>query len=67
MTRLTDNKIYEGFPNWSPDNKRIAFIRYDNRFLRKEYAEIHIIDLETNKTRRITDNNKLENHPKWSN
>ena len=67
IIRLTDNEIYEGYPSWSPDSKRIAFIRYDNRYLRNNYSEVHIMDIENKKTKRITENRRMENYPKWSN
>ena len=31
VTRLTDNEGVDGFPAWSPDGRRIAFILHRTR------------------------------------
>ena len=43
LERLTDNNIYDGWPYWSPDGKRIAFMRG----IIRGSGQFHVLDIES--------------------
>ena len=49
-------------PTWSPDGKRLAFVQGD----RRGNSDIMILDLATNRARRLTDGNGINTEPSWN-
>lgn len=49
-------------PAWSPDGKRLAFVLGD----RRGNSDVMVLDLETNRVRRLTDNNGINTEPCWN-
>lgn len=43
LERLTNNNIYDGWPSWSPDGKRIAFMRG----IIRGSGQFHVLDIES--------------------
>ena len=59
-TRLTMTPYeVEGQPTWSPDGKKIAFVRGDKT------QQIWVIDVATKQTRRLTSKNRQNIDPDW--
>lgn len=59
-TRLTSTKYeVEGQPTWSPDGKKIAFVRGDKT------QQIWVIDVATKKERRLTSRSRQNIDPDW--
>ena len=59
-TRLTTTKYeVEGQPTWSPDGKKIAFVRGDKT------QQIWVIDVATKKERRLTSRSRQNIDPDW--
>jgi Tol biopolymer transport system component len=56
VTRLTDNEKFDGFPIWSPDGSRIAYISLDG-LGETQNPEIYIMDSDGSNQR------NLSNHP----
>ena len=55
QVRITDHPAKDNFPEWSPDDKKIAFV--SNRDTTS--SDIYIIDLKTKETKRLTIGMKL--------
>jgi TolB protein len=49
-------------PAWSPDGKRLAFVQGD----RRGNSDIMVLDLATNRAKRLTDGNGINTEPSWS-
>jgi len=49
-------------PSWSPDGKRLAFAQGD----RKGNSDIMVLDLATDRVRRLTDSNCINTEPNWN-
>ncbi|HJV49705.1 MAG TPA: hypothetical protein VJ549_10560 [Geothrix sp.] len=49
-------------PVWSPDGKRLAFVQGD----RRGNTDIMVLDLATNRARRLTDGNGINTEPCWN-
>ena len=49
-------------PVWSPDGKRLAFVQGD----RRGNCDIMILELPTNRARRLTDGNGINTEPSWN-
>lgn len=49
-------------PVWSPDGRRLAFVQLD----RRGNSDIMILDLETGRSRRLTDGNGINTEPSWN-
>lgn len=64
--RLTHNTTAKDTaPRWSPDGKKIAFIRYMNK--EKMYSsELFIMNADGTDPQRLTHNNFSEGYPSWS-
>ena len=59
-TRMTSTKYeVEGQPTWSPDGKKIAFVRGDKT------QQIWVIDVSTKKERRLTSRSRQNIDPDW--
>ena len=61
QTRLTNNLVYEDYPNWSPDASKIAFM--SNRDVNDE---IYIMNADGSNQTRLTNNPASDNYPGWS-
>ncbi len=49
-------------PVWSPEGKRLAFVQGD----RRGNSDIMVLDLATNRARRLTDGNGINTEPSWN-
>ena len=50
--------------SWAPDGSAIAFVRLD---LAEADSEMFVVNVETGTIRRLTDNNRINSSPVWSN
>ncbi len=65
--RLTKNTVSKDFyPRWSPDGKRIAFIRDMDRNMDQTSSELFIMNADGTNVQRLTDNNVSDGYPSWS-
>lgn len=62
VVRLTSDGVDDELPIWSPDSRRIAFVRYAGG----EDGEIFVMDADGSDRRRITDNDTGDADPRWS-
>ena len=60
--RLTNHRAYDGYPDWSPDGTKIAFVsnRDGARF------QIYVMDIHGKNPIRLTDGPGEKRHPDWS-
>ena len=74
QVRLTHNKVYDGSPDWSPDGKRIAFVRADvveprdwNKPEPKPHpsSEIYMMNADGTGVTRLTHNRLADTSPAW--
>lgn len=49
-------------PAWSPDGKRLAFVLGD----RRGNSDVMVLDMETGRVRRLTDNSGISTEPCWN-
>lgn len=64
--RLTKNTVSKDhYPRWSPDGKRIAFIRYMDKKSQAS-GELFIMNTNGKELQRLTDNNAREGCMSWS-
>jgi len=60
-TRLTNTKnASEGCPSWSPDGRKIVYVSDETRS-----QQLHIIDIATKKSRRLTSKGRQNVEPDW--
>ena len=62
LQRLTENRVYDSSPSWSPDGKRIAFFSF-----RDENAEIYVMDADGGNEQNLTNNPHADDSPTWFN
>ena len=60
--RLTENRVYDYSPSWSPDGKRIAFTSE-----RDGNSEIYVMDADGGNQRNLTNNRHSDFGPAWLN
>jgi Tol biopolymer transport system component len=60
--RLTDHRLWDGFPGWSPDGSQIAYYSYVNN---KNWA-IKVMNADGSNPRQLTDNGVCDGAPQWS-
>jgi tRNA A-37 threonylcarbamoyl transferase component Bud32 len=58
---LTDNTVYDGEPDWSPDGTLLAF-----ESLRAGNFDIYVMTPDGQEVRQITSSDQPERHPDWS-
>jgi len=61
--RLTNNTVVDYTPSWSPDGKKIAFRRGDDRY---ENTDIYIMNSDGSEQKRLTHNPAYDGHAAWS-
>ncbi len=61
LTRLTNNKYYDDYPEWSPDGNKIVFVSG-----RDGNEEIYVMNADGSNQQRLTNNNKRDVLPDWS-
>jgi Tol biopolymer transport system component len=59
--QLTDGPGYDYQPDWSPDGRRIAFVRYLN-----DAVELYELDVPAGAVNPLTHNNAVNVEPRWS-
>ena len=60
---LTENRVYDSSPSWSPDSKRITFFSF-----RDENTEIYVIDADGGNPQNLTNNpDAFDDSPAWLN
>ena len=60
-TQITWGHGYDHQPDWSPDGKKIAFVRYDH-----DAMELELLDVESGKVTPLTQNKGVNVEPRWS-
>jgi TolB protein len=69
VTRLTDNKVADSDPVWSPDGTQIAFVSdlYDPTYDTCVFCEeIYVMNAEGSSLTRLTNNKVADSDPVWS-
>ncbi len=65
--QLTDNRLLDGHPDWSPDDSKIVYASFDDgNGQASAMADIYTIDLYSNEVTRLTDSEEEDNDPEWS-
>ena len=64
LRQLTENTIWDGFPTWSPDGKRIAYSSDDG--CTGEHREIYVMDADGGSPRNLTHNDADDMSSSWS-
>jgi TolB protein len=59
--QLTAGPGYDYQPDWSPDGRQIAFVRYHN-----DAVELHTLDLDSGKVTALTSEGAVNLEPRWS-
>ena len=60
--RLTNNRVWDGYPSWSPDGTQIAYYTYRTE---KDWV-IQVMDVHGGNPRRLTDSGACDGAPYWS-
>jgi Tol biopolymer transport system component len=61
VRRLTTNRVYDGFPAWSSDRRRIAFVS-----VRGATSDIYVMRADGTNVRRVTRGGGHDLYPAWS-
>ena len=65
--RLTNNTLSKDLhPRWSPDGKRIAFVRYMDKEQMQTSSEVFIMNADGTHQKRLTHNNVADKDPSWA-
>ena len=66
-TRLTDNYVLDGHPDWSPDGLRIVFASFrDAQGNPAGTADIYRINIDGTEMKQLTHSSWEDNDPEWS-
>ena len=65
LQKLTENRVFDEEPSWSPDGERIAF--WSNREDDFKNAEIYVMDADGGNPRNLTNNPHGDANPAWLN
>ena len=67
--RLTNNRVDDASPSWSPDGKRIIFTSqrdgHVHPILGWPTSEIYVMDADGKNARRLTNNPHYDSNPEW--
>ena len=63
--RLTNNRVYDASPSWSPDGERIVFV--SNPDGKHENYEIYVMDNDGGNQQKLTNNPHRDSGPEWLN
>ena len=61
--RLTENRVHDGSPSWSPDGERIAF--ESDRKRNSENFEIYVMDADGGNQQKLTNHPRNDGSPAW--
>jgi Tol biopolymer transport system component len=62
VRRLTNWRLWDGYPTWSPDGRQIAYYSY----LKSKDWVIQVMDVDGGNPRPLTDNGICDGAPHWS-
>ncbi len=65
-SRLTDNNVLDGHPDWSPDGRNIVFASYLDAEGNPSAGEIYIINVDGSNLTQLTDSPWEDSDPEWS-
>lgn len=65
--QITNNKVIDGHPDWSPDSKKIIFASFiDENGNPSPTADLYTLDIISGKTVQLTNSLEEDNDPEWS-
>ena len=64
LQRLTENRVDDRDPSWSPDGKRIAFM--SDRDGADLHFDIYVMDADGGNEQKLTENPNTDRQPSWS-
>src|SRR5215218_9255506 len=62
QTNISNNTAFDGYPHWSPDGKKIAFMTSRDGI----NYEIYVMNADGSEQTRLTNNADLDAEPSWS-
>ena len=62
QTNISNNPAFDGYPHWSPDGKKIAFMTSRDGI----NYEIYVMNADGTSQTRLTNNADLDAEPSWS-
>jgi len=64
LQQITFTNVSEGYPEWSPDETKIAFVRFI--YGQTDTYEIFVMNSDGSDEIQLTNNNYLDHYPRWS-
>jgi hypothetical protein len=62
QTNISNNPAFDGYPHWSPDGKKIAFMTSRDGI----NYEIYVMNADGSEQTRLTNNADIDEQPSWS-